>query len=234
MMTVEEPMGRLRDWVLDWIDRSRTEPSDRKIDDPVSLLQRIFAALAGIIAIFSSPAIGFLVPNLNANAALVLRIIVALVILTAVNHVVTAKDTVEAGATGSRPRHKYRFSPTERLIARGVVAAAILVSLLNLVPAPAPPPQDCSLTATVNPIRPLGSARLQFLALNAGGRETRYPAVIGRPIAIKVPAGHILNYAVALQWSDNSRSEFDALSGCPAELSKDSSDGRAKIDFRGR
>jgi len=88
-------MGRLREWGLGWLDRSATQPSDRKIDDPLTILQRIFAALAGIVAVLSSSAISVLLPNLNANSALILRIIVMLVTLVAVNYVVTAKDTVE-------------------------------------------------------------------------------------------------------------------------------------------
>jgi hypothetical protein len=225
-------MGRLREWALDWIDRSETEPSDRKIDDPLTLLQRIFAALAGIVAIFSSPAIGFLIPNLNANAALMLRIVVALATLVAVNYVVTAKDVVKPEGAGSPPQLKYRFSITERLIARGVVAIAILMSLLNFVPAPSGPPRDCTLTATISLNQPQANIRPQFLSLSAGGRDIRYPAEIGKTIAMQVPAGHISNYAVALQWPDTSRSEFGAMSGCPAELSRDSSDGRAKIDLK--
>ena len=88
-------MGRLREWALDWVDRSNTQSSDRKIEDPLTLLPRLFAALAGIVAILSSPAISVLIPDLNANAAIILRVCIAVATLVAVNYVVTAKDTIE-------------------------------------------------------------------------------------------------------------------------------------------
>jgi hypothetical protein len=173
--------GRLREWSLDWPDRSDVKPSDRKIDDPITILQHAFAALAAIIAVLSSPAIGVLVPNLSANAVIALRIAVALVTLAAVNYVVTAKELVET-TTGFRSQtlRTYRFSTTERLIARGVVAIALLMFVLNLVPA-APPPRDCDLTATVDVPAPSSSPKLMFgtapfvfIPCSPGG-ECRHP-----------------------------------------------------------
>jgi hypothetical protein len=227
-------MGRLKEWALDWVDRSDTQPSERKIQDPITVLQRSVAALAGLLAILSSPAIGVLVPDLNPNAAIVLRIAIALVTLVAVNYVVTAKDTAEAEpGAAAKPVRRYRYSNTERLIARGVIAAAILVLALNLVPAPTPP-RDCSLTATVEWQPPGTTAKPLFLALTTGGRVERYPVEAGTPVAMQVPAVHLSGYSVALLWSDNSRSEFGELSECAAAVTKESEDGRATIALTGR
>ena len=133
-------MALLSEWSRDWLDLSGIKPSNRQIDDPITLLQRVFAALAGITAILSSPAISVLVPNLNTNTAIALRIIIALVTLAAVNYVVTAKDVVEA-TSGFRSQtvRTYRFSRTERLIARGVVGAALLLLILILFRPPSLP-----------------------------------------------------------------------------------------------
>jgi hypothetical protein len=227
-------MGRLREWALDWIDRSGTEPAaNRKIDDPLTLLPKIVAAIAGIVAIFSSPAISFLVPNLNANAAVIFRVLIVLLTLAAVNYIVTAKDVANIGIAGAPRLYRYRFSTQERLIARGVVAVALLVTLLNFVPSPQVP-RDCALTATVSWDAQREVNNPLFLTLNFAGGENRYPVGLGKPIAMLVPAGHISNYSIALQWPNNARSEFGVLSGCLAKLSKDSSDGRAKIVVQGR
>lgn len=224
-------MGRLKEWCLDWLDRSETKPSNRKIDDPLTILQRIVAALAGIVAIFSSPAIGALVPDLNPNAALVLRVLVILATLVAVNYVVTAKDEVEpvAGAGASTIR-RYRYSGTERLIARGVVVAALLVLSLNLVPAPEEP-RACDLTATLTWQAPSGTARPLALSLTAGDLQERYPVEAGRPVALQVPSAHRESFSVALLWSDGSRSDFGEFAGCSATAGRRSMDGRATIDL---
>lgn len=227
-------MRRLREWALDWIDRSGTEAADAKIDEPLSLLQRIFTIIAGFVAIFSSPAINFLAPNLNANAAMVLRIIVVIAALAAVNYVVVAKTASETvSGMGVRTLRKYRFSTTERLIARGVVVIALIILALNFVPAPKEP-RDCAITANLAWQTPQGTARPSYLSLMIGGREQRYPVAPGKPIAIQIPAAHISKYSMALQWSDNSRSDFGEMPGCMAGLSKASSDGRVTINLQGR
>jgi len=221
----------LREWSRDWLDLSDVKPSDRKIDDPITLLQRAFAALAGIIAILSSPAINVLVPNLNTNAAIVLRVVIALVTLAAVNYVVTAKDVVETtSGFRSETLRTYRFSTTERLIARGVVATALLLLLLNLIPA-AEPPRSCNLTATVDWQTPEGPARPLFLSLTAGDRADRFTVDKEKPVAMQVPPAHLSAYSIVLEWSDNSRSEFGAFAGCSAIADRRSRDGRAKIDL---
>jgi hypothetical protein len=171
-------MGRLREWSLDCLDRSDVRPSDGKIDDPITILHRAFAALAGIIAVLSSPAISVLTPSLTPNAAIVLRFIIALVTLASVNYVVTAKDVVETtSGFQSQTLRTYRFSTTERLVARGVVAIALLMLVLNLLPA-APAPRACNLTATVDWQAPGASATPLFLSLTTGGgTERQRPAV---------------------------------------------------------
>lgn len=224
-------MARLREWSLDWLDRSDVRPSDRKIDDPITILQRAFTALAGIIALLSSPAISVLAPNLNTNAGIVLRVVIALVTLAAVNHVVTSKDVAET-ISGLRSQlvRTYRFSTAERLIARGVVAIALVMLVLNLVPA-AVPPRNCNLAATVDWQMPEGSAKPLFLSLTAGGRTERFVADRGIPIAMQVLPAHLSDFSIALEWSDNSRSDFGAFSGCSAAVDRRSGDGRAKVNL---
>jgi hypothetical protein len=227
----ERDMAPLTEWALDWLDLSGVKPSDHKIDDPITLFQRAFAALAGIIAVLSSPAINVLVPNLNNNAALVLRVVIALATLIAVNYVVTAKDVVETtSGFGSQTLRIYRFSTTERLIARGVVAIALVMLLLNLVPAPEAP-RNCNLTAIVDWQTPDGSASPLFLTLTAGGRTERFTADKGKPVAMQVLPAHLSAYSMVLEWSDNSRSDFGGFSGCSPVVDRRSRDGRAKVDL---
>jgi hypothetical protein len=227
-------MVQLREWARDWLDLSDVKPSNRQIDDPITLLQRVFAALAGIIAILSSPAISVLVPNLNTNTAIVLRVIIALVTLAAVNYVVTAKDVVET-TSGFRSEtiRTYRFSRTERLIARGVVAAALLLLSLNLIPA-AEPPRNCNLMATIDWQTPEGMARPLYLSLTAGDRAERFSVEKGKPVAMLVPPAHLSAYSIVLEWSDNSRSDFGAFAGCSAIADRRSRDGRAELDLAAR
>jgi hypothetical protein len=227
-------MSRLREWFLDWLDRSNVKPSERKIDDPLTILQRIFATLAGIVAVLSSPAINVLVPNVNANAVLLLRFIVTLSALAVLNYVVTAKDTFESvSGFKSQTVRSYRFSNTERLIARGVTGLAILLLAFNILPAPKPS-RDCDLMATITWQSLQGMERPLFLSLVLEGREERYPVEDGKPVAMQVPSAHLSNFSIALVWSNNSRSDFGNFSGCSAVASKGSRDGRATLNLAGR
>jgi hypothetical protein len=220
--------NRLKEWALDWVDRTGTRPAAGGIEEPLTLVSRIFAALAGVVAVLSSPAIDFLAPNLNANAAAILRVIIALGTLVAVNYVVTAKDTVE-----SEGHRKYRFSNTERLIARGIVVLAILIWSLNFVPAP-PEPRDCSVNAVVTWKGQLdGTVRPLSISLVAG-QEQAYPIQLDSPVAMRVPSAHLSRWSINVLWSDNSLSGFGEFSGCPAAASKGSGDGRAEINLTGR
>jgi hypothetical protein len=223
-------LAKLKEWSLDWLGRADVRPPDRKIDDPLTLLQRVFAALAGIVAILSSPAISLLTPNLNPNASLVLRVVIALVTLVAVNYVVTAKDTVET-TSGFRSQmlRTYRFTTAERMIARGVVAVALLLLALNLVP-PTPAARPCNLTATAD-WESGGSTRPLLLSLVAGGRTERFAVEKAMPVAIQLPLAHAVGFSIVLEWSDNTRSDFGAFSGCAAVTDRRSGDGRAKIDL---
>ena len=221
----------LREWGRDWLDLSDVEPSDRKIDDPITLLQRAFAALAGVIAILSSPAINVLVPNLNTNAAIVLRAVIALVTLAAVNYVVTTKDVVQStSGFRSETLRIYRFSTTERLMARGLVAIAMLLLILNLIPTSAAP-RNCNFMATVDWQTPEGPVRPLFLSLTLGDRTDRFTVDKGKPVAMQVAPAHLSAYSIVLEWSDSSRSDFGAFAGCSAAADRRSGDGRAKLDL---
>jgi hypothetical protein len=224
-------MGRLREWALDWLDRSDAGSSNRKIDDPVTILQRAFAMLGGIVAIMSSPAISVLVPNLNSNAAIVLRCVIALVTLACVNYVVTAKDVVETtSGFRTQTQRTYRFSTFERLIARAVVAVALLLLLLNLVP-PRAAPGACNLTAIVDWQTPERPATPLYLSLTAGGRIDRFTVERGKAIAMQIPAAHLSGFSMVLEWSDNSASDFGAFSGCSPVTNRRSGDDRAKVEL---
>jgi hypothetical protein len=225
-------MSKLREWALDWLDRSDTQPSDRKLGDPLAIMQRVFATLAALVALASSPAISAFAPNMSPAARLALQVLVALITLVAVHHVVTAKDVREV-ASGHRVRaqRSYRFSQLERLIARGVVALAIVLFALNMIPAPAPP-KPCNFTAIVT-WPAAGTARPLYLALNAGGREERYDLEAGKPVALQVAPAHASAFSVALLWSDGARSDFGKFSGCPAAVNRASQDGRARIEVAG-
>jgi len=222
-------MARLWEWGLDWLDRSDVKPSDHKIEDPITLLQRIFAVLGGIIAILSSPAISVLVPSLNTTTAIALRVIIAMVTLAAVNYVVTAKEVVETtSGFRSQTLRTYRYSNTERLIARGVVLIALLMLVLKLIPDTTP--YNCNLTATVALQTPEGSTRPLFLLLTAGGDPDTFIVDEGQPVEMQVLSSHLSAFSIALQWSDNSRSDFGSFTGCSA-VDRRSSDGRATIDL---
>lgn len=216
----------LAEWLGDWLGRADVEPSDRKLDNPLTLLQQAVATLAGIAAILSSPAIAQWVPDFNANAALALRVAIAAATLAAAHYVVTAKDAREVVAgVGSRLVRKYRYSRTERLIARGVVTLAVVIWGLSFVAEPA---GDCRLQASV---AWSAAARPQYLTVTAGGQSARYPVASGRPLALQVPSAHLSTYSVALHWSDGVRSEFGAFSGCSASNDRRSDDGRATISL---
>ncbi len=223
-------MDRLKQWAHDWLGLADVKSSNSKIEDPIAIVQRVFAALAAIAAVLSSPAIGVLAPNLNANAALVLRALVVAVTLIAVHYVVTAKDVTET-TTGFRSvtLRTYRFSTTERLIARGVVVLALVMLALNLVPAPAAP-RDCNLTATVDWPVTDGARTPLYLSMTAGS-PVRYPLEQARPIVMQVPAAHVSTFSMILVWSDGFQSDFGAFSGCAAVRDRRSGDGRAKVDL---
>jgi hypothetical protein len=221
---------KLKEWALDWVDRSGTEPSGGRSGNPLTNLPQLFAALAAIVAVLSSPAISVLVPDLNANAALVLRAAIALATLIAVNHVVTAKDTVPVPSPlRSETVRRYRFSRAERMIARGIVVVGALIWSLNYVPAPAEP-EDCGLDAIVTAAGGSGGAATPVaLLLQLGDREERISADLGKRLAMLVPSEHLSAWRLVLIWSDGSRSDFGEFSGCPAEAQANSQDGRVKI-----
>ena len=102
-------MSKLKDWLSDWTGRANVSEPDDTIENPIKLVEKIFAMLAGLVAISSSPAISALAPNLSRGAALVLGAAIALATLVGVNYVVTAKTTREA-TVGFRPetRRIYR------------------------------------------------------------------------------------------------------------------------------
>jgi hypothetical protein len=222
-------MSRFTEWARDWLGRSDVKPSDRRIEDPITILQRVFAALAAILAILSSPAINAFLPNPNAGAIVILRFAIALVTLAAVNHVVTAKDVVETTAGfGSKTLRTYRYSTTERLIARGVIAVALLMLVLHLVPQP----RSCNLRATVSWTTPQGPATPLFVALLAGGNTlTRIDADDGKPFDLVIPPEHVSAFALGIEWSDGTRSDFGPFASCSAVTKTSSGDGRAKVDF---
>jgi hypothetical protein len=225
---VSKAISTLREWSLDWLDRSTIQASARRIDDPLTLLPRIFAVLAGITSVLSSPAVNVLLPHLNPIAANLLRASVTLAALAVLNYVVTAKDTVETLAgINVRPEQRYRFSATERLIARGVIVLAILLLGLNFIPSPG----DCNLTARIvaqpgqRPARPL------LLFVSAEESRDELPILEGQPLVIHVSATDVSSFSLTLLWSDNSRSEFGTFSGCTPLVDKGSTDGRAKISL---
>lgn len=222
-------MSRIAEWARDWLDRSDVRPSDRKIDDPLTILQRVFAALAAILAILSSPAINAFLPNPDAGAIMIVRLAIALVTLVAVNHVVTAKEVVETTAGfSSKTLRTYRYSTTERLIARGVVAVALMMMLLYLVPKP----RSCNLRATASWTTPQGPATPLFVAVLAGGNElTRIGAENRKPFDLTIPPEHVSAFALIIQWSDGTRSDFGPFASCSAVTNTNSGDGRAKVDF---
>lgn len=220
-------MGALKQWCLDWLDRANVEPSDRKIDDPIAILQRAFGALAGILAILSSPAISLLAPNINSNARIVLLSLIGLATLVAVNHVVTAKDVGETtSGFSSRIKKTYRFSSGERWAARAILLIALILPLLNLVPAP----KDCNLTAIVD-WQADGSPTPVSLSSSIGGRSERYPVERGKPVAMKLPAAHLGTFSIVLMWSDNSASDFGTFAGCSTVANRSSTDGRAQVEL---
>src|ERR1700730_9203413 len=91
--------------------RSLTQPAEPTILDPLTIIPRVFAALGAITAVLASHAVNVLVPALNANAAFVLRLVIAGATLTAVNYVVTKKVTVDSvTAFRSETIQRYRFS----------------------------------------------------------------------------------------------------------------------------
>jgi hypothetical protein len=224
-------MGKLKEWALDWVDCSDTLSSDRKISDPLAIVQSVFATLAAVVALASSPVINAFAPNLNSTARLGLNVLIALLTLAAVHYVVTAKDMTES-LSGHRvqSRRTYRFSQLERWVGRGVVALAIILLALNRV---ASVPPACGMTATVT--WPSSAAsRALYLAVTAGGREQRYDVETGKPVALEVVPAHASDFSIALLWSDGARSDFGGFSACPAAINRTSNDGRARIDIAGR
>jgi hypothetical protein len=227
---VARAISILREWSLDWLGRSNVKSPERKIDDPLTLLPRIFATLAGIVALGSSPAVKLLLPNLNRNSSFVLSASIALAALAVVNHVVTAKDTVETfSGIKIKPARIYRFSTTERLIAKGVTAFALLLLAANLIPTREP--HDCSLTVNIAAQPGRGSAEPLLLSVRREGGQDQSPAEAGKPVPIVVPGAQVSRFSLELLWTDDSRSEFGPLAGCMAVAHKESTDGRAKISL---
>ena len=93
----------------------------------------------------------------------------------------------------------YRFSNTERLIARGVVGIAALMLILNFVPPPEPL-RNCDFTAIVQWQSTEGTARPVFLSLTAGDHEERYPVEDGKPLAMQVEAAHLSSFSIKLHF----------------------------------
>jgi hypothetical protein len=220
---------RLREWSWDWLGRSDVKPSKSSFDNPLTILQRTAATLAGIVAILSNPAITVIAPNLGPAATTTVHVAVALVTLAAVNYVVTAKETVEStSGFASVTFRKYRFSNTERLVARGVTGIAIFLTLLSFFPSP----KDCDLTATVTWQQPSKKPLFLLLTLRTGG-ET-YPVETRQPVAIRVPSGNISSFSISLVWADGEPSNFGEFTGCAALVTRKSRDDRAEISLASR
>jgi hypothetical protein len=109
----------------------------------------------------------------------------------------------------------------------------LLLLALNLVPA-TPAPRACNLTAKTVWQAPDRSVRPLILTVTAGGSTARYAVDQANAVAIQVPPEHVGSYSMALEWSDGSRSEFGAFSGCAAVADRRSGDDRAKIDLATR
>jgi hypothetical protein len=67
--------------------------------------------------------------------------------------------------------------------------------------------------------------------LDTGTHKERFTAVKGVSIAMQVPIVYPVNFSIALEWSDNSRSDFGTFSTCSPVVERKSRDGRAKIDL---
>jgi hypothetical protein len=223
----------LKGWTLDWLHLSSTEPSEKRIEDPLNLLPRVFIVLAGIVAVFASPAITVLAPELNQRSATILRVIVAIATLCAANYVVTAKDMIPAEPSSkSGIVQRFRYSNSDRLVAQGVVLFGIVIWSLNFITS-SPVLKDCDLMAVVTWPHPDQAPAPLYVTLTAGD-PVRYHIENGIPIAMRVASAHTDSWAMSLQWSDGSRSEFGNYSGCDKRHSNDSEDGRAHISLESR
>jgi hypothetical protein len=230
---IKEATATLREWTLDWLHLSSTQPAEPTILDPLTIIPRAFAALGAITAVLASPVMNVLVPDLNANAAFFLRLVIAGATLVAVNYVVTKKGTVDS-ATGFRSQtfQRYRFSNTERIVAQLVVIVGITIWSLNFVPAPKLP-KDCEIIAEISWAEPPDGIPTPLYIELTAGEPVRYTVGNGRPVALRVPAAHAASWSLALVWSDNSRSNFGIFTGCSKINRKGSGDGRAQITVQG-
>jgi hypothetical protein len=223
--------AKLREWALDWLHMSPTQPAGKSSEGSPKLVPRIFAGVAAALAVFSSPAISALAPNLSSNAALLLRILITIAALIAVNHVVTAKEEVTAGFK-SRTILKYCFSNAERILAESIVVLGIAIWALPFAHDLASP-KDCELTALMTWARSETPASPLYVELVAGD-SAQFAVGNGIPVALSIPSAHTGDWTLTIVWSDRTRSRFEKLSECYKYYSKESDDKRVLLSLESR
>lgn len=221
----------LTEWALDWLQMSSTAPAAKAAEGSPNLVPLIFAAAVTVLAAFSSPAISASAPNLNSNAALLLRILIAVVALIAVNHVVTAK---EEGSTGfkSQTIRRYRFSNTARFLAESVGIIGMGIWALAFARDLALP-KDCELTALMT-WTPSDTPPSPLYVEIAAGELVQFAVGNGIPVAFSIPAAQTSDWTLTILWSDRTRSKFGKLTECYEHYSKESDDRRALLSLESR
>jgi hypothetical protein len=140
-------------------------------------------------------------------------------------------EVLRASVNGARQKARVRFR--RRLLPTVVVLSLICAggfALFRFHPETITgPPRACQLTATVEMPVTTGEVKPLFLALSAGGQMTRYPIELPKSVNLTILPEHVSSYNLALEWSDNTRSNFGDLSGCRSEINRKSDDGRSTL-----
>jgi predicted acylesterase/phospholipase RssA len=119
-----------------------------------------------------------------------------------------------------------------RVRTRAVAFVAGLSALLGLVlffVGIARLPEVCRLSASLDTFPSAKSIEPLFLAVTSNGSAVRYPFEAGKSVELSVPPKGISKYIITLEWSDNSSSSFEPLSGCKSVTGRKSSDERSVL-----
>ncbi|MBY5767016.1 hypothetical protein HFO06_28620 [Rhizobium leguminosarum] len=220
-------------WILDWLELGDVEQSDANIGDPIDIATKAGTALVALLALPGSQLVTLIVPEMNSNALIVFQVLIGVVTLGVINYVVTAKDSrTERGVLNSRTVSVYRYTRAERVIARLVIAIAVVLYSLNFIPAPTEK-KNCDLLAKVK-WQTNSSKKPLTLLLIAENMQTSYSLVSSSDVAITIPATSIPSYSFAVVWESGSRSDFDESSGCVPPMERVSKDGEATISLSSR
>jgi predicted acylesterase/phospholipase RssA len=136
-----------------------------------------------------------------------------------------AADPLRIAIEANRQRRQWVRKRAVAFVAGVFVLLGLIPFILRVVPSP----QVCRLTASLDTFPSARSIEPLFLAVSSNGSRVRYPFEAGKSVELTIQPKGISWYIIALEWSDNSSSSFEPLSGCKSVTGRKSNDGRSVL-----